>query len=76
MINIAKLSARDRSALFSNTAAKTGMTVAIWEARRNTKQDQFNKAANIRAENFLRDEFIPVVQKDFSQRLGFDTHLS
>jgi len=138
MINIAKLSAKERSALFTNTAAKTGMTDAIiekdfwvcwtldylfnhcewknhlafkggtslskafhlikrfsedidlildwrvldytaeepWMERSNTKQDQFNKEANVRAVDFLREEFLPVVQSGLSQTLGFSIHLS
>ena len=41
-----------------------------WEARSNTKQDIFNKEANTRAEDFLRDTFLPSVIADLTADLG------
>ena len=41
-----------------------------WEQRSNTKQDAFNKEANIRAEIFLNEIFCPAIRKDLSQELG------
>lgn len=41
-----------------------------WNERSNTKQDLFNKEANTRAENFLRDTFLPAVSADLSAELG------
>ena len=41
-----------------------------WKARSNTKQDAFNKEANERAAEFLRDEFIPSITKDLSEELA------
>ena len=132
MRNIATIPARDREALFRNTAAKMGMSEAIiekdfwvcymldylfhrcawkdnlafkggtslskayglierfsedidlildwrvlgyginepWEKRSNTKQDIFNKEANTRAEDFLRDTFLPSVISDLTAELG------
>lgn len=132
MRKIATLAARDRNALFRNTAAKTGMPEAIiekdfwvcwmldylfhrckwkdnlsfkggtsiskaynlifrfsedidlildwrvlgyginepWEDRSNTRQDNFNKTANTRAETFLREEFLPTVITDLTAELG------
>ena len=132
MRKIATISARDREALFRNTAAKMGMSEAIiekdfwvcymldylfhrsawkdnlafkggtslskayglierfsedidlildwrvlgyglnepWEGRSNTKQDIFNKEANTRAEEFLRDTFLPAVTADLTAELG------
>lgn len=132
MRNIATIPARDREALFRNTAAKMGMSEAIiekdfwvcymldylfhrcawkdnlafkggtslskayglierfsedidlildwrvlgyginepWEQRSNTKQDIFNKEANTRAEDFLRDIFLPSVVADLTADLG------
>lgn len=40
-----------------------------WEDRSNTKQDLFNKQANIRAEIFLREEFLPAIISDVSTEL-------
>ncbi len=37
-----------------------------WEERSNTKQDTFNKEANRRAEDFLRDVLLPILKKDLS----------
>lgn len=41
-----------------------------WEERSNTKQDIFNKEANVRAESFLRDTLLPVLKQDLSDILG------
>lgn len=41
-----------------------------WEKRSNTKQDIFNKEANTRAEEFLRDTFLPSVISDLTAELG------
>ena len=41
-----------------------------WEQRSNTKQDTFNKEANRRAEIFLLDELLPVLQEDMGEILG------
>ena len=46
-----------------------------WENRSNTKQDTFNKEANSRAEIFLSETVLPVLQKDFSRLLKTDVHL-
>ena len=36
-----------------------------WQKRSNSKQDKFNKEANIRAELFLKEQLLPVLQNDF-----------
>lgn len=41
-----------------------------WIVRSNTKQDAFNKEANFRAERFLSEEFLPILQEDVSKLLG------
>lgn len=41
-----------------------------WEVRSNTKQDAFNKEANLRAEKFLCDKLMPVLSEDMSSILG------
>jgi hypothetical protein len=41
-----------------------------WEERSNTKQDFFNKEANVRAEEFLRTEFLPAIAADLSNELN------
>ena len=43
-----------------------------WEARSNSKQDEFNKAANERAESFLAEKFCPRVKEDLSRELERD----
>lgn len=43
-----------------------------WAERSNTKQDLFNKEANKRAEEFLENELLPQIKKDFSSILGFE----
>lgn len=46
-----------------------------WEERSNTKQDAFNKESNRRAEDFLRDTLLPVLQKDLSDIIGKEAQL-
>ncbi len=132
MRNIAKISSKDREALFRNTAVKMGMSEAIiekdfwvcymldylfhrcawkdnlafkggtslskayglierfsedidlildwrvlgyeinepWLARSNTKQDIFNKEANTKAEEFLKETFLPAIKKDLADEIG------
>lgn len=41
-----------------------------WIERSNTKQDVFNKEANKRTEEYLKDEFIPHVSDDLHHLLG------
>lgn len=41
-----------------------------WEQRSNTKQDAFNKEANLRAEKFLSEELLPTLKTDLSRILG------
>ena len=41
-----------------------------WEERSNTKQDIFNKEANRRTEDFLRDVFMPAVINDLQEELN------
>lgn len=43
-----------------------------WEQRSNTKQDAFNKEANIRAEKFLQENFLPEITSDLTAELGKD----
>ena len=46
-----------------------------WESRSNTKQDIFNKEANVRAEIFLKEKFCPAVRKELSLELGCDAKI-
>lgn len=41
-----------------------------WEDRSKTKQDLFNKEANLRAEKFLVEKLLPELQADFTEILG------
>ncbi len=41
-----------------------------WDERSNTKQDQFNKEANQKAEVWLREQFLPVLKADWSEILN------
>ena len=41
-----------------------------WEERSNTKQDIFNKEANTKAEDFLRESFLPAIISDLTAELG------
>lgn len=137
MYNIAKLQAKDREALFRNTALKIGMSEAIvekdfwvcltldylfhkckwkkkfafkggtslskgykvirrfsedidlildwrllgyglnepWENRSNTKQDLFSKEANLRAEKFIKENFLPALKEDLSAELGIEANV-
>lgn len=132
MRNIAKLSEKERNALFQNTAAKMGLTNAIiekdfwvcfmldylfhrckwkeniafkggtslsksyglierfsedidlildwrvigysinepWEERSNTKQESFNKEADKRTEEFLKEIFMPQMIQDLQEELN------
>lgn len=40
-----------------------------WQERSNSKQDKFNKEANVRAELFLKEKLFPVLQSDFKKLL-------
>ena len=40
-----------------------------WEERSNTKQDLFNKQANMRTEAFLRGEFLPAIMTDLQKEI-------
>lgn len=40
-----------------------------WMDRSKTKQDQFNKEANNKTSEFLKNEFIPCLRKDFAEAL-------
>ena len=46
-----------------------------WQPRSNTKQDKFNKEADARAEDFLANEFAPVVRDTISEELGLAVSL-
>lgn len=46
-----------------------------WAPRSNTKQDQFNKEANERAEQFLRDILLPSLRSEFGIILGMEADL-
>ena len=41
-----------------------------WQRRSNTKQDIFNKEANTRAEDFLKNVFTPAIIKDLTAEIG------
>ena len=41
-----------------------------WEHRSNTKQDIFNQEANTRAEEFLKNVFLPAIVKDLTAEIG------
>ena len=41
-----------------------------WEHRSNTKQDIFNKEANTRAEDFLKNVFLPSIVNDLTAEIG------
>lgn len=47
-----------------------------WSERTKTKQDTFNKEANLRAEVFLRDEFIPQAEQDLRDALNIPIEFS
>lgn len=46
-----------------------------WEQRSNTKQDAFNKEANLRAEEFLSAKLLPTLKADLSVILGREAQL-
>lgn len=46
-----------------------------WKKRSNTKQDFFNKEANIRAEEFLKKTFMPTISKELSEELQTSVNL-
>ena len=46
-----------------------------WEARSKTKQDSFNKEANVRAEVFLAEQFCPVIQAEISKELDCEANI-
>lgn len=41
-----------------------------WQSRSNTKQDLFNKEANHRTEDFLKNSFVPAVTNDLKSELN------
>lgn len=47
-----------------------------WKERSNKQQDLFNKEANIRAEQFIRDKLVPVLQNDFTSILGREADIT
>lgn len=47
-----------------------------WKQRSKTKQDAFNKDANLRAENFLSDIFCPEIKSGLSEAMGKDAEVS
>lgn len=46
-----------------------------WEKRSNTKQDAFNKEANLLAEAFLSKQFCPIIKADLSLELGHEANI-
>ena len=46
-----------------------------WEKRSNTKQDAFNKEANVRAEVFLEETFCPEIKVGMSQELSCEANV-
>lgn len=46
-----------------------------WETRSNTKQDAFNKEANMRAEVFLEKTFCPTIKSELSLELGHEAKI-
>mgnify|MGYP000050334770 FL=1 len=47
-----------------------------WEERSNSKQDKFNKESNQKTEDFLKNEFVPQLEIDFSKMLNEEFHIS
>ena len=45
-----------------------------WEKRSNTKQALFNKEANMRAEKFLMETFMPTISEQLSDELQIPVH--
>ena len=46
-----------------------------WEQRSKTRQDKYNKAVNERTEVFLKEQFMPEIEKDFRELLPDSFHL-
>lgn len=46
-----------------------------WEQRSNTKQDAFNKEANMRMAVFLAEKFGPAIKEGLSQELGLEANI-
>ena len=46
-----------------------------WAERSNTKQDAFNKEANLRAEHFLSEEMCRIMKSDLSKELGCEAEI-
>lgn len=46
-----------------------------WDIRSNTKQDAFNKEANMRAEVFLEKTFCPTIKSELSLELGHEAKI-
>ena len=46
-----------------------------WKERSNTKQNTFNKEANHRAADFLRDILLPILKRDISEIIGEEAQL-
>ena len=46
-----------------------------WKERSKSKQEQFNKEANQKAEIFLRDELLPVLQKELSEYFSIEANV-
>lgn len=46
-----------------------------WIIRSNTKQDFFNKEANLKAEIFLDQQFCPTIKKEISLELGYEANI-
>lgn len=46
-----------------------------WEERSKSKQEQFNKEANQKAEVFLREQLLPVLQKDLSEYFAIEANV-
>lgn len=47
-----------------------------WEERSNTKQDKFNKESGQKTEDFLKNELVPQLERDFNEMLTEEFHLS
>ena len=46
-----------------------------WEERSKSKQEQFNKEANQKAEIFLREQLLPVLQKELSEYFSIEANV-
>ncbi|VWL85771.1 nucleotidyl transferase AbiEii/AbiGii toxin family protein [Oceanivirga miroungae] len=47
-----------------------------WENRTNTKQDKFNKNSNKKTQDFLKNEFLPQINKDLKKLLNDEFKVS